>query len=113
MLLRRIAHALRPDVEPARPVHPEVLCRRDLPGAPDAFALIEPLVIDIVFRDVAFCPVTAAIRHIIAAADHELANPVAALPCQRALGEGEVQLHPMPAGHRLLQEKTCPGTAGE
>src|SRR5262249_38595549 len=85
----------------------------DLPHAPDALALVEALVKDVVLADVALRPVALAAGHLVTAADHELADPVAAFAGQGAVAEVQAQLHEMAAGHRRLQEETGPRPARE
>ena len=82
--------------------------RRDLPGAPDASALVEALVIDIVLADVALRPVTPAILHGVGTTDGEGADPVAALAretVQRLGRVSDVVIYLHPEDVKLLEKR--------
>src|SRR5262249_20811741 len=80
--LGRVAHPLGPDVEAA--VQPDVdpATGRDLPAAPNAFALIEARVEDVVPSRVGLGPATASVREVVSPAEDKSADEVSALAAQ-------------------------------
>src|SRR5205823_2282301 len=112
MLLRRVRHALGPDVKAAA-LRGICAAGGDLPHAPDAFPFIEALVEDVVLAEIALGPVALAVLHVVAAAHHELADPIAAIASHGAVSERQPQFHQVPAGHEPLQEEAGPRPAGE
>ena len=74
----------------------------NFPRSPDAFALAETVVIDIVRSRVGLHPVTLAFSGIVAAIDHETADIVDPVADYSPLVELEVQVHPMFVGWRVI-----------
>src|SRR6516164_6833037 len=103
-LLRRIGQAFGPDVEATCPEQ-RIGDGGNLPGAPDPFALVEALVVDVVLGEVAFLPVATAVGDIVTTPDDESADPVATFAGNAAGAELQAQFHEVPAGNRLLQEE--------
>src|SRR5205807_2299187 len=62
-------HAFGPDVEAAAPELAGVLVGRDLPDAPDAFALVVAGIGDVVLAEIALAPVALAVGDAVAAGD--------------------------------------------
>src|SRR5262249_34050356 len=104
-------HALWPDVEAAALV--VVGLAGNFPDAPDAFALVETLVEDVVLAEVALGPVALAVPDAVATADEEAPDPVAPLALDDAAAKGEAQLREVAPGGEPLQEIARPGPARE
>src|SRR5262249_60044952 len=102
MWLRGVGHSFGPDVEAPPPFG------RNLPGTPDALALVETLIEDVVLGEVTLRPVATAVGHIITAPDDEMADVITAFAGHATLGKGEVKLHLMAAGNGWLKEETGP-----
>jgi len=95
---RRIAHASRPDVETTsnRGLH--------LPHAPDALALVEPRIADVVLADVMLDPAAPTVVDVILASQRKHAYDVASVTMHAAAAKCQPQLHPMAQGLRLQIE---------
>ncbi len=101
-LLLAFAGLARPDVEAA------VAIEWELPGAPNAFAFPEAVVENVMRAEVTLGPVTFQGAAIVAAPDEKAANVIQALPAYRAMGEAEMELHPVPAPARTIIVKAAP-----
>lgn len=113
VLLSRVRHRFRPDVEPASHQRELQEGMTNFPHAPDAFALVVAVVHHRVAANITLDPVTDAGLDRVLPLDGELAHPVESRAGHHALGKRQQQFGLLLSFNRWLQPEPDPMTRRE
>ena len=68
----------------------------EFPEAPNAFALIETPIKDVVGTEIVFRPITGSLAQVVPALKTKFAHAITAEACELPFREGEIQFHQVP-----------------
>src|SRR5262249_48271851 len=97
-LFYAFTRGLWPDVKAA------VAQGADIPCSPNSFTLAKPSIRNRMSADVGLAPRTLAILDAVGPFDYKRSNIIVAGPGNRAIGKGELQIHPVPVSRPVVVE---------